>query len=71
MRSYVPPFSMTCLVIIILYFCLQDELQKYVVGSDTVDPIITEIVTTVSAAYCSVYIIQVHLSIHRTGCHIH
>ena len=27
---------------------MQDELQKYMVGSDTVDPIIMEILTTVS-----------------------
>lgn len=46
-------FSTTGLGIIsclhICYFYTQDELQKYMVGSDTVDPIITEIVTTVSA----------------------
>jgi len=29
--------------------CFQAELQKYMVGNDTVDPIITEIVTTVGS----------------------
>lgn len=60
-------FSTTGLGIVsclhICYFYAQDELQKYMVGSDTVDPIITEIVTTVSAKIMTMcyipYIIRV------------
>ncbi len=32
---------------------LQVELQKYMVGSDTVNPIITEIITTVSSKFAA------------------
>ncbi len=40
-------FSFVCLCVCVCDVCLQAELQSFMVGSDTVDPIITEIVATV------------------------